>query len=173
LWAFFEGVAEKMGVLVRFLGGEFVVIGWWMVVTKCWNFWGRKIRHGFEIFLWKFLPPASARCFGLRLPAVPLAVFAVEEVADGLSSGLIGFGLRFAFVGVHAALRHRVDGFVGDAALGTAIGEAGFIGLQFELFGTDRANFDWERHTGSLLMEAIRWSDAAGCQRRIVQFEDG
>ncbi len=62
-----------------------------------------------------------------------LAVFAVKKLAHRLPSGLVRFALRLAFVGVHAAFRYGVNGFSG-AALWTAISEAGFIRLQFELF---------------------------------------
>ena len=74
-----------------------------------------------------------------------LAIFAVEEVAHGLPSSLVRFLRSLAFVGVHTVLGCGVRGFR-DAALWTAVCEAGFIGLQFELFLADGADFNGKRH---------------------------
>jgi hypothetical protein len=36
--------------------------------------------------------------------------------------------------------------FIGDAALGAAVGEAWLVGLELKLFGTNGADFNGERH---------------------------
>ncbi len=51
-----------------------------------------------------------------------------------------------------------VGGFFG-AALGATVGETGLVGLEFELFGTDRADFDGEGHSRFILMRR-----APGCE---------
>lgn len=62
-----------------------------------------------------------------------------------MSPGCVCFTVAFAFVGIHAAFGDWVYRFFG-AALGTTIGEAGFIGFQFELFGANGTDFDGKRH---------------------------
>jgi hypothetical protein len=72
-----------------------------------------------------------------------LAVFAVEEVADGGAAGGVGF---VAFIeGVDVTLG---DGLVcvGGAAGRAAIGETWLVGLELEFFGTDGADFDRKSH---------------------------
>ena len=70
-----------------------------------------------------------------------LAVFPVEEVAHG-----------FAARGVRASVGfQRVRGYLGVcslsfAAVGTAVGEAGLAGLEFEFLAADYAGFDRIRH---------------------------
>ena len=74
-----------------------------------------------------------------------LAVFAVKEVAHCLPPGLVRFSHRLALVGVHARFRCGANGF-GGAAPWAAVGETGFVRLQFELFLADDADFDRECH---------------------------
>lgn len=68
------------------------------------------------------------------------AVFAVEEVAHGFAAGGVG-----AFVGLQ-----RVGGCLACgvffAAVGTAVGESGLAGFEFEFFSADYASFDGVRH---------------------------
>ena len=45
-----------------------------------------------------------------------------------MAAGFVGFGEVFAFVGVHLLPGAGVGG-LGSAALGAAVGEAGFVGL--------------------------------------------
>lgn len=73
------------------------------------------------------------------------AIFAVEEVAHGSPARFIGFGSGFAFIGVDGLGDYRVGGF-GFAAGWAAIGEAGFIRLQLELFAADSTDSDRESH---------------------------
>ena len=77
---------------------------------------------------------------GVTLPR-PLAILAVEQVADGFAAS----GVSFAVTGVQRIVCDG-SGFIIDAAFGAAIGEARLIGFQFELFGTDDAGFDRVRH---------------------------
>ncbi len=68
------------------------------------------------------------------LPLGELAVFAVEEIADGFAASFVRFGDALALVGIHvAALGLRILRIV-STALGTAVGETGFVRLQFKLF---------------------------------------
>ena len=64
---------------------------------------------------------------------MPLAVFAVEEVAHHLSASFVRFFLRLAFFGIHGTLWCG-DGLFGNAAGGTVVGKARFVGPQFEFF---------------------------------------
>jgi hypothetical protein len=78
-----------------------------------------------------------------------LAVLAVEEVAHGLTAGIVRFFGGGAFVGGHAALGCGTGRFGGArflCALGAAVGEARFIRLQLELLVADGADFDGKRH---------------------------
>jgi len=63
----------------------------------------------------------------------PLAILAVEEVAHRSSPSFVRFLQGFAFVGVHALLRYGAGAF-GFAARWAAVGKAGFVRLQLELF---------------------------------------
>ena len=67
-----------------------------------------------------------------------------------MSPGLVRFTLILAFVGVHAVFSRGVGRF-GGAARWTAIGETGFIRLQFELFRANSANFQRKRHADSMI----------------------
>ncbi len=73
------------------------------------------------------------------------AVFTVEEIPHRVSSSLVRCSHCLAFVRVHGALGYGVHRF-GGAALGAAVGESGFVGLQFELFVADDADFDGKGH---------------------------
>ena len=73
------------------------------------------------------------------------AVFAVEQVAHGFAAGGVGFALIFALVGIHGTLAAGFV-FVGFAAFGTTVGEAGLTRFQFELLAADHAGFDGKRH---------------------------
>src|ERR1700722_16965784 len=84
----------------------------------------------------------------------PLAVLAVEEVAHGSSAGFVRFHLYFAVVGGRALL--LCGGGVRFAARRTAVGEAGFVGLQLELLGTDGANSERESHP-NIMIQASPW----------------
>jgi hypothetical protein len=78
-----------------------------------------------------------------------LAVLAVEEVAHRLAAGLVRFIRGLAFVGGHAALGCGTGCFGGAGflcALGAAVCEAGFVGLQFKLLVADGADFDGKGH---------------------------
>jgi hypothetical protein len=81
---------------------------------------------------------------------VLLAVFAVKEISHGLTSGLVRFGWSLLVDGVHVTLCERFYRF-GFAALGTAIGETGFVGLQLELFLADDADFDGKCHNRAMI----------------------
>jgi len=63
----------------------------------------------------------------------PLAVFAVEEVAHHSSASFVRFFLRLAFFRIHGPLRCGI-GLFGNAAGGTVVGKARFVGHQFEFF---------------------------------------
>ena len=63
----------------------------------------------------------------------PLAILAIEEVAHRSSPSFVRFLQSFAFVGVHTLFRYGVSVF-GFAARWAAVGKAGFIRLQLELF---------------------------------------
>ena len=78
-----------------------------------------------------------------------LAVFAVEEVADGGAAGGVGLGVGFQLV-VYVTLG---DGLVcfGGAAGGAAIGETWLVGLELEFFRTDDADLDRESHCSSMI----------------------
>jgi hypothetical protein len=88
------------------------------------------------------------------VPGRALAVLAIEEVAHGLTTGFVRFSCVLEFVGVLAAFGSGF-GLFGGAAVGAAVGEAGFVGLQFELLFADDADFDGERHFGSMIILII------------------
>src|SRR5215471_16796622 len=78
-----------------------------------------------------------------RLPlfaTLCLTVFSVQQVAHRLPASFV----LFARVGGKFALA-MIVGFR-FAAIGTAVGETGLAGLQFELFSADDANSDGECH---------------------------
>ena len=90
-----------------------------------------------------------------------LAVLAVEEVLHG---GAAFGGHGSALFGSGVVAGGRIGG-LGGAALGTAIGETGLIGLQLELFRTDDADFDRECHCsfmirGSWVRYKVSWRTA-------------
>jgi len=62
-----------------------------------------------------------------------------------LAACFVRFSRGLAFVGIHATLGGGISRFV-SAALRAAVGETGFIGLEFELLRTDNADFDGECH---------------------------
>jgi hypothetical protein len=70
-----------------------------------------------------------------------------------LAAGFVGFSEGAALIGVHGDLGVGARSF-GGAALGTAVGEPGFVGLEFELFGADGAGSEGEGHA-SFLMGAV------------------
>jgi len=78
--------------------------------------------------------------------APQLTVFAIQHVADGATAGFVHFGFSLAGFDVKVALAGGVFG-LRFAARGTAIGKAGLIRPQFELFRADDAGFDRKRHT--------------------------
>ena len=83
-----------------------------------------------------------------------LAIFPVEQITHGFSA----CGVR-APVGFQ-----RVRGFfrvcrLSFAAVGTAVGEAGLAGLEFELFAADYAGFDGIGHV-SMIQGRIRNAQA-------------
>ena len=75
------------------------------------------------------------------------AVFAVEHVAHDAAAFGIGFAVGEARGGWGGGA-----GVFGLTAGGTAIGEAGLVGLQLEFFTTNGAGTDWEGHRSSLDM---------------------
>jgi hypothetical protein len=54
------------------------------------------------------ISPILSYTFQLFCLRMPLAVFAVEELAHRLPAGRVRFGRVLAFVGVHALLRDRI-----------------------------------------------------------------
>jgi hypothetical protein len=68
-----------------------------------------------------------------RPAAWRLAILAIEKVSHGFPPRFVGFFLSLAFVGVRGFIRFCV-GLFGLAALWAAIGKAGLIRLQLELF---------------------------------------
>ena len=94
------------------------------------------------------------------MPRPRLAVFAIEQVANGLSSGLVRFGFSFAFVGVDDALAGIFRGF-GFAAGGAPVGKARLVGSQFKLFRADGTDFDWKRHFFFMVKETAGSRKAA------------
>jgi hypothetical protein len=62
-----------------------------------------------------------------------LAILSIQKVSHGFPPSFVGFFLSLAFVGVRGFLRFCV-GLFRLAALWAAIGKAGLIRLQFELF---------------------------------------
>jgi hypothetical protein len=94
---------------------------------------------------------------GMRAPdGLGLAVFAVEQVAHGAATGFVHFACSFAVAGSEVCGGCRVV-FFGLTASGAAIGEAGFVGFEFELLGADGTDSDRERHNGSMVKESV-WS---------------
>ena len=82
-----------------------------------------------------------------------LAVFAVEQVAHGVAAG----GVGFAVGGGGGVLRDELGGFGGGAGR-AAIGVAGLVGTELELFFADDAGLDGERHWSTPVVIAV-----AGC----------
>jgi hypothetical protein len=83
---------------------------------------------------------SATRCHSVRSK---LAFVAVEHVADGFAAGGVQFGVaagEVAFIVVF---------FLGLAAGGAAVGEAGLVGAQLEFFSTDGAGADGEWHDSS------------------------
>jgi len=78
------------------------------------------------------------------------AIFAVQQVPHRLPASGVRFTHRLALVGVHAALI-RGGSCRGSAASRAAVGETGFIRLQFELLFADAADFDGESHSYSAI----------------------
>ena len=93
---------------------------------------------------------------GTKLSA--LAVFAVEEIADGGAAGSIGFAvIRKTGSGLGGGI---VFGF---AASGTAVGEAGLVWLQFEFFAAEGTGADRKRHRTSMIKPGIG-REQRGCE---------
>jgi hypothetical protein len=78
-----------------------------------------------------------------------LAVLAVEEVAHGVAAGGVGFA-------VGGGGRVESDEFGGFrcGALGAAVGVAGLVGFELELFFADDAGLDRE---GPGLVSVVEW----------------
>ena len=78
------------------------------------------------------------------------AFLAVEQIANRLAARRVGFHLGPALFGAQGtALRVRSSGGAGRfgfAAQWAAVGEAGLIRLQLELFRAEDADFDRKRH---------------------------
>lgn len=81
------------------------------------------------------------------MPQRLLAVFAVEQITHRLPARFVGLGDGLALVGVHPLAAIAVCRFFRSAALRTAIGETGLVGLQFKFFIADDTNFDRKCHT--------------------------
>ncbi len=79
------------------------------------------------------------------------AVFAVEQVAHGFAAGSVG-----AFVGLPAfgGFRSGIGG-VFFTAFGTAVGEAGLAGFQFEFFAANYADLNRICHCSSNGLAAV------------------
>jgi len=90
--------------------------------------------------------------FALRLPRCgkPLAILAVQEIAHRPSASFVRFDQRLAFVGVHALLGFEVNR-VGLAARRAAVGKAGLIWLQLELFRASRAGSNRKSHDVNMI----------------------
>ena len=73
-----------------------------------------------------------------------LAIFAVEQVADGISASGIHLACTLAFLGARWALAARRS-FIA-AAIGAAVRETRLFGTQFKLFTTDDAGLDGKLH---------------------------
>lgn len=84
--------------------------------------------------------------FGAGGPAGVLAVFAIEQVADGSAAGFVDFLLSLQLFGAEMLLGSGFCRFL-FGALRTAIGEAGLVWPELEFFRANDADFDWERHT--------------------------
>jgi len=79
------------------------------------------------------------------------AVFAVEQVAHRFAAGSVG-----AFVGLPAfgGFRSGIGG-VFFTAFGTAVGEAGLAGFQFEFFAANDTSFDRKWHFKNLGLKPV------------------
>ena len=74
------------------------------------------------------------------------AILTVKQVPDRLPPLRVCLTFSLALIGIHRRFCSRVGSFFLDAALRTAVGEAGLVRLQFELLFADHADFDWECH---------------------------
>src|ERR1700759_3367045 len=97
------------------------------------------------------------------------AVFAVEHVADDLAALGVGFGLGLALKAFGGGARCCFGFSLGCAALGAAVGVAGFVRTQFELLSAEDAGFDREGHGYILNRKAAgveMITPAVGCGTR-------
>src|SRR5258705_350110 len=92
----------------------------------------------------RFTMEGNERCRG-SITAAPLAILAVQQRTHCFPPSRANFAQRFSFISVHAALSFRTGCVVG-AAVRAAVGEAGLVGLQLELFAADSTDFDRESH---------------------------
>ena len=81
-----------------------------------------------------------------HLRDAPLAVFAVEEIADGAAARGVDFVLGAALGVVGRAARRWLGFSLGLAAGGTAISEAGLAWAKLEFVAADNTGFDREGH---------------------------
>lgn len=79
-----------------------------------------------------------------------LAILAVEKVAHGVSAGFVNFLCGLAIGGVPGTLSRGSGGFL-CAAGRTAIGEAGFVWSELELFGTNGAGSERKCHLATMI----------------------
>lgn len=80
------------------------------------------------------------------MPLRRLTVLAVQEVADGFAAVFVGLGFGFALLGGEP--RTACGGVLvfGLTTGGAAVGKAGLVGLQLELFAADCAGSNGEGH---------------------------
>jgi len=118
---------------------------------------------------------SAAREISHQFVEFPLPILAVEKVAHRPSPRFVRFYQSLAFVGVHAVLRQRGRLF-GFAARWAAVGKAGLVRLQFELFPADSANSDRKYHhpmiqPGRILLDANgAWPSEAAKLRHCQQW---
>src|ERR1700753_1827317 len=112
---------------------------------------------------------ASLRMTDL-LQGAGLAVLAVEHVADDLAALGVGFGLGLALKAFGGGARCCFGFRFGCAALGAAVGVAGFVRTQLELLSAEDAGFDREGH-GEILNRkqagVAMTTPAVACGRRV------
>src|SRR5438876_817125 len=85
--------------------------------------------------------------FARRIELLPLPIFAVKQIADCSTPGLVYFAFSFALFGAQAILvvRLRLHCFR-RTTLRTPIGESRLIWPQFEFFTAIDTGFDWKCH---------------------------
>src|ERR1700740_2769724 len=105
-------------------------------------------------------PPLDSCCAG-STEGRPLAVLAVEQVANRAPACRVQLGVGFVTLRVSVTLVRFTAGRA-------AIGKAGFIGFQFEVFSANGANFDRKRHNVSMInpgLLACIWSCSPGISK--------